>query len=439
MLKNIFSKKDILAKIVLTLLIIVFNIYRCPQLLHEPRFYAEEGQSFFSFAFNNSLVDYILTPMYGYYALYNIISTYLSTLVELEYAPLVTTFIALCVQIFTSAYVLWSDIPIIDSNIKRYLVAIMFPLLCPAQIWLTTIGVQYWLCIITVLILLKDHSTKSGYSCIFEAIALFITGMTGVLSCLILPLYIFKMVIKKSKQLILHSGVLCICSIIQISIFISAYLKQDNGLAYRFVRDKPVIEFIYKTTILLYHNMLVTRDLMVTITRLDLVNDIDHMINVKVYNLLGRPFFARYELLYIVNSLVIGAIIIPVIIKNYKNIDYIISISASMIIYYFSVFLSINFTSGNRYLFAPTAIIMLLLVSSINKHTFSSVHRYYSSIIIAIIFLSHIVDYTDSMNQTCNANWPKWKEEVRLWHLDMNHPLKIWPPPWQMNLKNTAN
>ena len=439
MLKDILSKKEIIIKILLTLLIIGVNIYRCPQLLYEPRFYAEEGQSFFSFAYNNSLLNYILTPMYGYYALYNVISTYLATLFKLEYSTFVTTYMALCVQIITSAYVIWSDIPILDSNMKRYLAAMIFPLLCPAQIWLTTIGVQYWLCIITVLILLEEHSTKSKYTRIFNAMLLLINGLTGVLSCLMAPLYILKMIINKSKQLILYASILCICSVIQISIFMSAYLKHDNGLAYRFIRDKPIIDFIYKTTILFYHNMLVTRDLMVIIAKLDFINNIDLMINVKITSMLGKPLFAQYELLYILNSIIIAIVIIPILIKNYKNLDYLIIIFASSIIYYFSVFLSINFTSGNRYLFAPMAILMLLLVASINRDTFSSAYKYYSSIIIALILFSHIVDYNFSMNQTYNDNWPKWKEEVRLWRLDMNHPLKIWPPPWQMNLKNTTN
>jgi hypothetical protein len=439
MLKNLLSKYEVLIKIVLTLVIIGVNFYRCPQLLYEPRFYAEEGQSFFAFAYNNSLLDYILTPMYGYYALYNVISTYLATLIKLEYSVFITIYMALCVQIITSAYVLWSDIPILDSKIKRFLVAIIFPLLCPAQIWLTTIGVQYWLCIITVLILLEKHSTESKSTYMLKAIVLLINGLTGVLSCLVTPLYIVKMIANKSKQLILFTGILCLCSGIQISIFISAYLKHDNGLAYRFVRDKSVIDFIYKTSILFFHNMLITRDLMVKLTTLDIINNIDLMINEKILNILGRPLFAQYELLYILNSIIIAIVLIPVIIKNYNKIDYLVIIFASLIIHYFSVFLSINFTSGNRYLFAPMAILMLLLVASINKNNFCSAYRYYSSIIIALIFLSHILDYTFSMNQTYNDNWPKWKEEVRLWRLDANHPLQIWPPPWQMNLKDAGN
>jgi hypothetical protein len=225
------------------------------------------------------------------------------------------------------------------------------------------------------------------------------------------------------------------CSVIQLTIFVTAYLKHDNGLAYRLVRDKPIIDFIYKTTILFFHNMFVPRDLMVKITQTNSINNLDLAINEKIVSMLGKPLFAQYELLYIINSIVIVIVIIPIIKKYWRDIDYLNLLLASLIIHYFSVFLSINFTSGTRYLFAPMAILILVIIASNNKNKFSEIYRIYSSIIIALIILSHFVDYTPSMNQTYNDDWPVWKEEVRNWRLDKNSPLKIWPPPWQMNLK----
>jgi hypothetical protein len=39
------------------------------------------------------------------------------------------------------------------------------------------------------------------------------------------------------------------------------------------------------------------------------------------------------------------------------------------------------------------------------------------------------------MEKTYNDKWPKWEDEVRLWRIDNNHPLKIWPTPWEMKLQ----
>lgn len=160
------KSKEVVLKYIMTMAIIAISILRKPQLMYQPRFYAEEGQAFFSFAYNNSFIDYLLTPMFGYYALYNVIATALASKFPLEIAPLITIYESLVVQIIVSSYVIWCDISILNTNLKRFMVAISFPLLCPSQIWLTTIGVQYWLCILT----LPDSVTISLINLVLSAV-----------------------------------------------------------------------------------------------------------------------------------------------------------------------------------------------------------------------------------------------------------------------------
>jgi hypothetical protein len=414
----------------MTLIIIILTVIRKPQLLYIPRFYAEEGQSYFSFAYNNSLIHYILSPMFGYYSLYNVIATSFATLFKLEYAPLITTYLALIVQVAVSIYVIWSDIPILNSYAKRFLVAISFPLLCPPQVWLTTIGIQYWLCIITALILLDGFTSDIKPTHVVKAIILILTGLTGVLSCIMTPIFIFKWVKSKSKQFILYISMLIMCSIIQILIFLQALLRHDNGLNNRFVAHNKVSDLMYTSSLNFLGSLLIPKE-NIYVTFID---KLDKIIKYTMFNIMGKYRFGEEESIFIVTSFIIILVIMPLALHYITNIEYITVLMSSITVYLSSIILSINVRGGPRYLFAPSAMLILFLIASYSKNTFSLAYRIILSSVIAIIIIIHINDYVPSMNRTYNDDWPVWKDEVHNWRLHKNYPLKIWPPPWQMNL-----
>src|SRR5512133_505488 len=83
-------------------------VARCPQLLASPRFWAEEGRDYFAYAFAHGPLAGLLASHLGYYALVTNASAALASVVPLEHAPLVTTAIALLVQLAVSALVLTS-------------------------------------------------------------------------------------------------------------------------------------------------------------------------------------------------------------------------------------------------------------------------------------------------------------------------------------------
>jgi hypothetical protein len=368
--------------------------------------------------------------MFGYYTLYNVIATSFATLFKLEYAPLITTYLALIVQLSASAYVIWCDIPILNSNTKRFIVAISFPLLCPPQVWLTTIGVQFWLCIITALILLEGYKANTQYTHVAKAIILIITGLTGVLSCMMTPMFIIKWVRSKSKQFILYSGILSMCSIIQILIFFQAFLRHDKGLNNRFIAHNNVPDLMYTSSLNYLGSLLAPKETIY----LTFFDKLDRIIKMSIFNILGKYGFVEEEAIFIVTSLIIILVILPLALHYVSKLDYIIMLISSITIFIFSIILSFNIRGGPRYLFAPSAMLTLFLIASYNKKTFSLAYRFILSTVIGLIILIHINDYMPSMNRTYNDDWPVWNQEVHNWRLNKNYPLKIWPPPWQMNL-----
>jgi hypothetical protein len=424
------KRESSILKYLMTLTVIAINILRKPELLSHPRFYAEEGRSFFAAAYNSTLLDYILTPMYGYYALYNVIATSIATLPELELAPLITTYLALFVQISTSAYVIWCNIPILNSNSKRFMVAISFPLLCPHQIWLTTIGIQYWLCIVTTLILLEDSKEPSGSANAIKAMALILTGLTGVLSYVMTPFFLLKWLITKSKKFFYYYCVLCVCTIIQFYIFIQAGLSHDAGLSNRFIAHTNSSNIMYTNALNFLGNMLTP----VTVGQIPVANRLYVLFKMSLFNVFGKHGYAEEEAVFILTSIIVILSIVMLVIIYRRSFDYLILPLSSAIVFFLSVKLSINSSGGPRYLFAPSAMLMIFLVASCNKNMLNKCQLIFLSSVIAVIIMVHANDFTPSMGGTYTDKWPKWEEEVRLWRIDNSHPLKIWPPPWEMNL-----
>lgn len=95
--KNIVNNEKQI-KLLLTVAVSVVIILRRPELLYIPRFWAEEGSTFFAYAFNNGFLTNLVSSHYGYFTLYNNLATSTAALFPLETAPLVTTWLALVAQ-----------------------------------------------------------------------------------------------------------------------------------------------------------------------------------------------------------------------------------------------------------------------------------------------------------------------------------------------------
>jgi len=430
-------RENIFTRTVITLVVIIITVMRKPELLTTPRFYAEEGQSFFSYAYNHTLIDYILTPMYGYYALYNIIATYLATMPRLDMAPLATTYLAFITQIAVSFYAIYGNIPILNSDIKRLLAAISFPLLCPSQVWLTTIGVQYWLCIMTLLILLEGYDSRVKAAHVVKAIVLILTGLTGVLSCFMAPVFVFKWMKTRSKPIMLYSCVLCACLIIQVCVFITALMHHDSSLHNRFVdRGFSVIQMIYMHTVLLFSKFFITEHTM----DIPFINMTDtHLTETMNRYACGIHMFEKYETTYFILTALLLLTIALLLLKHNYAIDYISIILSFIIIYALSITLSIDSSGGHRYRFAPMCMLMVFFIASYRTTALAEIHNLFLATIICLIIGSQSVDFMHSMHFVYNDNWPHWNEEVRLWHQNKDHHLKIWPPPWEVVLNKHLN
>lgn len=424
------GNRNIFLKCLMVLIVVAASLYRKPELFTHPRFFAEEGTFFFSYAFNNSFIDNLLHPQFGYYTLYNAIVTSFAATFPLEHAPLVTTIAALIMQLTASVSAIRGDLPLLNSHIKRFVVALSFPLLCPGQIWLTTIGVQYWLCIITALVLLEAPDTGIKFAHRVKAALLLLNGLTGILSCLMTPLFIYKWRKSGARQMLLYSATLGLCSGIQLIVFLHSCLKADGALSMRFV-ERFLPFSIYDAVVSFFYTYLLNSCSL----NLLMETKFRERLDVLLSKLLSPDLMRECESMFLFVGIASLLLLLPFLLKALKIPDARLLILATLLIYPLSIILSISSVGGPRYVFAPGAILLTAVVGSWDNPRFSGSYRLTLKLFIALCIVLHWIDFrTMSMYKVYQKGWPEWRDEVALWRSNPEYPLKIWPPSWTMQL-----
>ena len=99
-----------LFSLALFLILVVILVWRAPNLLRAPRFWAEEGRVYFKFAYEHGFFRslYFIHWWMGYlYLLPNISAAIAAHMLPLEYAPFATTYAALVVQLIPFLIILY--------------------------------------------------------------------------------------------------------------------------------------------------------------------------------------------------------------------------------------------------------------------------------------------------------------------------------------------
>lgn len=430
-----FSKDNHLALKCLMTIVVIFIVYaRLPALITEPRFWAEEGVNYFAYAFGHSWLDNLFAPQFGYNTLYNSIATSLATAVPLEYAPAVTTYLALMVQLSVSLVAIWWDIPFLDTLPKKFAIAVLIQTLAYARIWATTIGVQYWLCVLSLLILLYNHQTRSRRMFILQNCLLTMNGLTGILSCLLIPAFALKAVKTKSRRVMTQTAILTLCLLVQIAVFLNSYLGKDAGLSSRF-GDFNFLYVLNKMMRFLITAPFYERYIFST----PFGESLDIAVRKALSTITGPAIFLpeyNFYLLEMALGLATVIFLFTLAYKKIKQFDTQLLAISILLVTVASTYLSVNSSGGPRYTFAPSIMIMLLVVGALNDQTVARAWRYLATILIVLALTNSLRYYRMNMlgGVAYDASWPKWQEEVKSWQADHNYQLKIWPSGWTMTL-----
>lgn len=419
----------------MTIVVIFVAYIRLPELLIEPRFWAEEGASYFSYAYNHNWLVNLFTPQYGYNTLYNSIATSLAALGPLEYAPSVTTYLAFVVQLSVSTATIWWDIPLLDSLLKKFVIALFIQILAYPRIWVTTIGVQYWLCILSVLILLYNHNARDRKTFFMQNCLLTMNGLTGILSCLLIPAFVLKSAKTKSRRVITQTTILILCLLVQVTVFLYFYLGNDASLNARFSDSDPIY-VLGKMTRFLITMPFFERYIFSSPSG----EHLDFLVRKALSTITGPSIYSPRYNFYLLEMLLGLSTILYLFILAYKKIrqlDTQLLAIAILSVTVVSTYFSVNKSGGPRYTFAPSIMIMLLVVGALNDKTISKTLHYIAVFLVILSMSNSLRYYRGNMmgGVAYDASWPKWKEELKLWNADHNYPIRIWPAGWTMSLR----
>ncbi len=385
-------KKKRFLSIALLLLVGTIVTARRPELLISPRFWAEEGEVYFSAAIRNGFWKALSLEHIGYYNIVPNIATAMAVLVPLELAPFVTTFTAFLCQVLTSAVAIFGKSRFWDTWPKKLIIACGIQLITPFELWLTSLNAHFWFCTATFFILLEpiDQNNRIRW---FHRVILVFAGLSSVVSVFLTPLFLLKAWQSKLRESWIQTGILMAAGLLQVSVFFSALFAHDAQLASRFGNNQFALRHL-----VLFHFM--------------------------------EPFWGWP----ITDWVPLGCILIVTIclmlfllvlfFRRRSEGEMVIIFLSFFSVAIFSTLLSFNMASASRYAFAPSVMTLVVLVDEAFKRK-QDVSRWLATFFIFLIALSCLAGFRSRIFYS--SELPRWREEVAAWRLDNSKPLKIWP------------
>jgi len=410
--------------------VIALNVARCPELLLYPRFFAEEGTTYFACAFQKSFVSNLFSAHYGYYTLYNQLATSFAKLAPLEHAPLVTTLMSLLVQVGISLYVLWGELPLLETLWRRTVLALAIPLISWPGHWLTIIGSQCWFAAGAFLLLLSMNRSKNIFSYAARGGYLVLAGLTGVISCFMAPAYLWRSFREKSREYLAYASILFLCLIVHAGVLLESMLTRSTELSGRFIFNS-FATMLGKTVVYQFaipftgRGFFEQRFLVVLGSR----------IRETVESIFGVQLFI-YDLFII--PLIIGLTIImitaAIIWQNRSRLEVQTMTIALITVSILSNLCSINSTGGPRYYFIPSLILLTLFIVITEMKSIRPIIAA-AAFLVFTTLLANGYEYRSIMSQQAyNPDYPDWRAELVVWKTTPSYQINIWPHPWKMTL-----
>ena len=392
---------SLIPKLFLGFATVLFLIYfRSPELFLEPRFWAEEGQEYFTFAFSHSIMESLIAPHYGYFGLIPNAGGILATFVPLEFAPLVTTCLAALIQLLVSSYVIFCDSPYWDTYPKKITIACFIQLLCPFECWLTTISSQYFLSIIAFFILLETDNAQNSWVKWPSRIVLLVSVLTSPTVTFLLPAFILKSLKTHSREDWFRVVIISFGAFVQVIAFIQTCLNASNQLGGRF--NPNGVNLLRIINLHLSESMIGSHYLWS-------FNYFGLGTGVMTIILIAFELYLLYLLIksFFCKSLQLHAI-------------------AFVLLTVPAILLSIGMYSSPRAAFAPAIILIIIMVYEWGNIRNSLFLRSVAICTLSAIMLFALLTH-DLKVYSNGFSPPVWKDEVMLWRQDNNHLLRIWP------------
>lgn len=409
-------------KILLFSLILFLIFYRSPYIFIHGRFVAEEGSIYFANAYKNNFINTIFFVDYlsGYLNLWANLSSFFASIPPIEFAPLVTVYLSLIPKLLIFYYILNKKFFFITTYLERLLaccVALFSSAMVP-EIWANTINSQVYLAILTLVIFLIKNQ-KNDIS-VFQLVLISISGLTGIYSCAIFPIFFFKFIKFRIKQDFYNFLILFIITLIQLSII---FFSKSNG----FLHEKKINFFIsYQEFISLYYNVLkafLGRDL--TIYLINFLNLPTKIYLIFISAAFLSSFFFLFKKKYFLDEYNFRFFIL-VFILQFLIVSFLVLVGNA----------SDEF--AGRYAAFPSVILLFTLIILFKSLKNKLLKYFFLFVLIQSLFLGFLeYKYKAKYIKLLECiNCPSWVDEVKKWKIDNSYNLKIWPYPRKSMILN---
>lgn len=199
-------------------------VWRAPNLFWWPRFHAEEGKYYFSYAFDHGVLE-TLVYVYNKAAYLNLITNIGvagGAAVPLESAPLVTTLTAALVQVVVLLIILFGRSMVFDGLAKRACgcALVIFAPHIPAEVWLNTLQSQVFFGLITALILLENIENAGWFRRYSYRGLLLLAGLSGPYSLFLQPVFALRAFAQRTRECFVQLGISTFALLTQIAIYL---------------------------------------------------------------------------------------------------------------------------------------------------------------------------------------------------------------------------
>jgi hypothetical protein len=407
----------------------IIAIYlREPSYLLSPRFWAEEGQIYFSYAYRNPWYLSLFSPHLGYFSLLNNIAVTLGAhAFPLWISSSITTFIAFCIQIIPSMIVIYGQSFLWDTRTKKVIVVLLL-LFAPItqELWLNTISSQFHLSLITLLLVIEHHDKLSVTRAWLYRCLIVIAGLTGVLSCILTPIFILKSFLYRNRESTIQACLLAACTIIQASML--GYSVYYSDIKYARL-GKVDIRTIFATIE----------------TKTFLLPLLGEGYTDYLADLLRSSWSEGYYLILSYVAIISLITLIAYIFWGMeKNLRYLF-LTSYLLLTVVPIFISVGTDKtaliggffSYRYFYVPTIILQLTLVYNIFYYRKIQVRPIICTVILSCMLATSIINYPKS--NLIGQAWPTWEIEASKWQANSSYNPLIWPATWDMKLSGENN
>jgi hypothetical protein len=391
-------------------------------LLLRARFWAEEATVYFDFAARHSFLRTICAPHLGYYALVPNAATALAAKVSLEHAPIVTTGIALLVQLIPAGLIAFSNATWLNTLEKRAL-AIVLVACAPPEVVLNTINSQFHVALAIFLIVSEDGIAPTRLGRLARHGIVVLGGLTGVVSCFLLPALALRAVRTRKQFHVVAASLLIACATLQLMIIATDPIGRAN---------RHGLDAVISAAAILVVRTVVSPNVG------PLKSFVLSQASTLHESLIGQLAFTAIA--------AVGIAVLLFMARRTQARDTVVAIAlAYLSITILSIVGSLRSDDllgpdGERYFYVPTTILRLCVLFRL-RVSLTHALRLPS---VRWLALALIVTSTMELSRFCAQSWgasgPGWRDEVAAFRRD-GHALQVWPEsfPQRLSVKSPSD